>query len=129
MKRNRIIKKIKSQSGESIIETMTAVLIAAMAMTMLAGAIMSGMRIIGESRAKMDTYFQAANAISSGSSSSASEEGTLSNVKIDMTRKITDPSVDVINLKGLTSDDSGKISGHVKYYKDKDRNIVTYHIN
>ena len=53
--RNRIFKKLSSQMGESIGETLVALLISALALVMLAGAVSSGMRIVTNSKEKMES--------------------------------------------------------------------------
>ena len=51
--------KLRSQAGESIAETLFALLIAALALVMLAGAITTSARIITQSRNKLDAYYSA----------------------------------------------------------------------
>ena len=53
----RLIKKLNSQSGESIAETLFAVLVAAIALTMLAGMITATANMVKKSEDKMDTYY------------------------------------------------------------------------
>lgn len=53
----RLIKKLNSQSGESIAETLFAVLVAAIALTMLAGMITATANMVKTSEDKMDTYY------------------------------------------------------------------------
>ncbi len=49
--------KIKNQSGESISETLIALLISSLDLVMLAGEITSASRIIKTSREKVDAYY------------------------------------------------------------------------
>ena len=58
---NKLIKKLKSSSGETIGETLVALLIAALALVMLAAAITATTRIITNSSAKVDDYFVKSN--------------------------------------------------------------------
>ena len=58
-------RKLKSQSGESIGETLIALLIAALALVMLAGAISSSSGTIQKSKKKLNDYYSA-NEESSG---------------------------------------------------------------
>ncbi len=61
---NRIkLTKLKSNSGESIAETLVSLLIASLAMIMLAGAINVSFRLIINSSSKLDEYYQANNDI------------------------------------------------------------------
>ena len=57
----KLIKKLKSSSGESIGETLVALLIAALALLMLAVAITATTRIITNSSEKVDDYFDKSN--------------------------------------------------------------------
>ena len=58
-----MIKKLQSSSGESIAETLVAVLIAALALLMLAGTINSASRMISSSQNNMTKYYQAYNSL------------------------------------------------------------------
>ena len=60
---NDVKKKLSSQAGESIGETLVALLISALALVMLAGAVSSGMRIVTNSKEKMNVYYQVNNAV------------------------------------------------------------------
>ena len=55
----RTRKKLKSQAGETLTETLVALLIAALALTMLAGAIASSFGVIQRGREKLDQYYTA----------------------------------------------------------------------
>lgn len=63
MKRIRISGKVnmklKDRSGESISETLVALLISAFALVMLAGAITAASRIVQNSRQKLGAYYTA----------------------------------------------------------------------
>ena len=54
--KKRIIAKLRGKAGESIAETLIATLIAALALTMLAGAVGSAANIVTGSRKTMQTY-------------------------------------------------------------------------
>ncbi len=58
---NLFLKKIKSRSGESIAETLVAVLIAALALLLLAGTINTASNMITKSKDLLDTYYTANN--------------------------------------------------------------------
>ena len=54
--KKKILSKLRGKAGESIAETMIATLIAALALTMLAGAIASAAKIVTGSKQAMTTY-------------------------------------------------------------------------
>ncbi len=55
----KLKKKIKSRAGETISETLVALLISALALTMLAGAISSSLSLITKGRERMNLYYNA----------------------------------------------------------------------
>ncbi|MBQ8110359.1 MAG: hypothetical protein IJ124_09405 [Clostridia bacterium] len=55
--KKRMLLKLKSVSGESIGETLISLLISALALVMLAGAISSASNIINNSKTAMETYY------------------------------------------------------------------------
>lgn len=57
----KIEKKLRSNSGESIAETLVAVLIVALGLLVLAGSVVSAYNIITGSNKKMQTYSEAQN--------------------------------------------------------------------
>lgn len=57
--------KLHSQSGETIAETLIALLISALALVMLAGAIGTAARIVTQSEDKMQAYYQEYNKLAS----------------------------------------------------------------
>ena len=57
--RNRINKKLRSSAGESLSETLVSLLISALALAMLAGAITAASHMITSSRDKLRTYYAA----------------------------------------------------------------------
>ena len=61
--KKQILKKLSSQAGESISETLVATLIAALALVMLAGAVTSAVRIVTRSKAAIDGYYTVNNAV------------------------------------------------------------------
>lgn len=64
-----MMKKLRSTSGESIAETLVAVLIAALALLMLAGTVNSSSRIITKSQTNMEKYYQVYNSLADYSES------------------------------------------------------------
>lgn len=59
----RIIKKMRGKVGESIGETLVALLISSLALLMLAGAISASTRVITASKAAMQAYYEENNKI------------------------------------------------------------------
>ena len=53
------MKKLRSRAGESLTETLVALLISALALLMLAGAVTSATRVITRSKDKMTEYYAA----------------------------------------------------------------------
>ena len=49
--------RLRSQAGESITETMVSVLIAALALVMLAGAVSTASHVVTDSKDKLDGYY------------------------------------------------------------------------
>ena len=58
MNMKRALKKLRGRSGESIGETLVALLISALALVMLAAAITSGTGIIRRSNAAIEQHYQ-----------------------------------------------------------------------
>ena len=54
----RMKAKLKSRAGESIAETLVALLISALALLMLAGAVTTAARVVELSREKMTDYYK-----------------------------------------------------------------------
>ncbi len=81
-----MINKLKSTSGESIAETLVAVLIAAFALLMLAGSVNTSSNLITQSQSKLEEYY--------------SENNDLVMKKIDSGGKVkTGPAVITVNSK------------------------------
>lgn len=59
----RIKGKLSSHAGESIAETLFALLISSLALIMLAGAVSSAMRVVTGSKEKIDVYYRANNVL------------------------------------------------------------------
>lgn len=59
MKQVKQIKKLSSQAGETIFETLVSLMIAALALFMLAGAITSASGVIQRSKTQLDAYYSA----------------------------------------------------------------------
>ena len=67
----RIRKKLHSRAGETIAETLIALLISALALVMLAGAISAGTRIILQSENTIQAYYQENNKLATPAGSTA----------------------------------------------------------
>ena len=74
------MKKLRSRAGETLTETLVALLISALALLMLAGAVTSATRVITRSKDKMTQYYAAdadlANRTAAGSSLNVELEDT-----------------------------------------------------
>lgn len=55
--------RLCSQAGESIGETLASLLVAALALTMLAGAMTTAGNVVTQSRDKLDSYYDKANSV------------------------------------------------------------------
>ncbi len=71
----KLKKKLRSQSGESLAETLVSLLIAALALIMLAGAMSASSGVITKSRDKLDSYYST-NEEASGVVKMAGDNGT-----------------------------------------------------
>lgn len=76
--KKQMLKKLRSKSGESIAETLVAVLIAALALLMLAGTINTASRLITRSKTALEAYYKENNKLSEHSSSSGRNIVTVS---------------------------------------------------
>ncbi len=74
---NSIAQKLSSRKGESLAETLGSLLIAALALIILAGAITSASRLITTSRKKLDTYYDKAEEMVNQSSTGVSTSVTI----------------------------------------------------
>ncbi len=55
---SRFLKKLKNRAGETISETLVALLIASLALVMLASMISSTVNLVSTSKTKMNAYYQ-----------------------------------------------------------------------
>jgi len=111
--KTKIVNKLGSRSGESISETLVALLISALALVMLAGVIASSARIVTKSRDSMKTYYNNCNQMvlmSAGAGSS----GSTGKVAISGTGIVTDISGNVSYIQAQIDDKD------VYYYRSKD---------
>lgn len=66
------LEKLKNHSGESIAETLVAMLISTLALLVLAGAITTATNLISKSSTSLDEYYSANNNLDNGSGTSSS---------------------------------------------------------
>ncbi len=76
----RLLSKLKSTAGESIAEVLIALLIAALALTMLASVISTSAKIITNSKTAMNAYYEKRNALDAGTAST-------SEIKLQITKE------------------------------------------
>ena len=80
--KNQLKRKLRSHSGETFAETLVALLVAALALTMLAGAMAASSTLVSKSREKLDRYYsaeeEALNAESSDTGNPVGKEGSIS---------------------------------------------------
>ena len=75
--------KLFSEAGESIAETLVALLISSLALLMLAGAVTTATRVIGQSTDKMNAYYLKDTAMISGEGEDSSITVTINISNID----------------------------------------------
>ena len=56
---NRVLKKLRGRAGETLAETLVALLIGALSLVMLAGAVSAGSNMINNSKKKLTDYYSA----------------------------------------------------------------------
>ena len=61
--RQNIKKKLRGSAGETITETLVALLVAALALVMLAGALTTAFRLITKSTGDLKTYYSEVNSV------------------------------------------------------------------
>ena len=96
--KNRVNNKIRSNSGESLTETLVALLIAALAVAMLAGAVAAASHMVLSTRDKLDKYYDANDKI------------------VQMSNGGTDAIVKIVDKSGETSSTVAK--SDVLYYRN-----------
>lgn len=110
----RIKRKLSSQAGESIGETLIALLISALALVMLAGAVSTAMRIVTNSKEKIDVYYKVNNALVAREATAPTINGTT----------VEGYSTDVLNVSipGLLP--TGKTVPTTYYWKNESLSAV-----
>ena len=84
------MKKLRSRAGETLTETLVALLISSLALLMLAGAVTAATRVITRSKDKMAEYYAADAALAERASSKGS-----------LTLSLTDTSDEPLNLSDI----------------------------
>lgn len=69
--KKKALRKLKSRTGESLVEVLVSLLIAALALTMLASTIATSSKIITQSKDKMEDYYDQNNAMAGQSQDGA----------------------------------------------------------
>lgn len=67
----KCVRRLKNGRGETITEVLVALLVSALALTMLAAMVAASTRMVNESRNKIDEYYQAGNGMAALSGSAA----------------------------------------------------------
>ena len=100
----RMIGKLRSRAGETISETLVALLISSLALVMLAGAIGAAGRMITSSKAAMMAYYSSDRDMAEHAGGAAAGGGNVA-----------------LSLTGGAGDGAGSVSGSydVKYYQNK----------
>lgn len=95
----KLAKKLRRQTGETIAETLVALLIAAVALMMLAGMISSTLNIVSASKTTMEAYYDAGAALEQQSGTAI--EGT---VQITGTQLSVSPAPEIRLFENKTFD-------------------------
>ena len=87
-----LLKKLKNSNGESISETLVALLISSLALVMLAGAMTAALRVVTTGREKIDAYYESSESTTSGSGSVTLKDksGVILDQTLDVTYQIND---------------------------------------
>jgi len=101
-------KKIKSKAGETLVETLVAVLVGSMALLILATLINYSSKAIRESESKMNAYYTEANRLESFDGTSSSSKA-----------RFTDSSNNSIKLT-----DSDPKERSLRYYKNSESKSI-----
>ena len=78
----KLKKKIRNRSGESIGETLVALLVAALALVMLAGAMTTALGVVERSREKLNQYYVSAENLVNRTSAESEPPERKINIKI-----------------------------------------------
>ena len=116
--RSFVRNKILSQAGESIGETLVALLIAALALVMLAGAVSASFGLIQKSRTKVNDYYSQTESLVNRTSSSTNDTISIADItyKDDNDNKVSGLSYEVYCYKN-TEFNSIPVIGYKKVSK------------
>ena len=81
--RKAFLKKLRNRAGETLTETLVALLIASLALVMLASMISSTTRIVTQSKTRLETYYKNNNQVAAQSGGSTPVTMTLANAATD----------------------------------------------
>ena len=112
------MKRLRSKRGETIAETLIALLISCVALIMLANMIDSGSRLVMDSEDRMDEYYSQNNGIAAGNSDEAGDSGS---AKITITKDNssgTSTTIKEVDVNYYINNSLGNTS--VVAYKEKD---------
>lgn len=101
--------KLNNRSGETLAETLIAVLISALALVLLLSMITASSRLIQNGEAKMQEMYDGSKKIEQA--------------------EITPSDAATVKIKDNALDGLGKISVNVKLYKDADSSLSKYEYN
>ena len=100
----RCKRKLRSRAGETLTETLAALLVAVIALAILAGMIMSSSNLIRNSRSRFDSYYEENNALSSLENTVAGASVTIRDVEGEKDRRLTDAQTkDAIDVRYSTN--------------------------
>lgn len=108
--RENLSKKLKGNAGESLAEVLIALLIAALALTMLASVISSAARMINQSKETMANYYLANDALTTHVTNALVDSGEL---KLTIKQKAGE---DYTSAKNLISSTENMV---ITYYVNK----------
>lgn len=93
--REKLIRRLRSNSGESFAETLVSLLISVLALTMLAGAISTASGLITKSRTKIDSYQDNIEAVIAAESVGITGTGTVT-IEKELTDTINIAPLDIV---------------------------------
>lgn len=97
-----LIRKCRNQSGETIAETLIALLVSALALTMLAGSITTATKVAESSDKTLKQYYAVTNTVAEGTGSSGVADGKLKTGNGYVSIYETDPAKDLLSGDGRT---------------------------
>ena len=120
----RLGSKLKSGGGEALAETLAALLIAALALTMLAAAISSTGKILQNSQRKLEVYYRENDKLS------AQEEGDAEADAIRIVLMLSSPAAGQGNYTGgevfLTGDRRAEARYYVNDTLGEEKKVIAY---